>query len=99
MELDLTTREGNYLSSHLVSIALAYFLNLLRPSLKYAIQFVLINTLQSALRAFKKLVIVSHLNPSESLFHCRKQIEVIGSQNRQIKWVWNLEYIVFVEPL
>jgi hypothetical protein len=41
--------DGNYLSSDVVSIALAYFLNSQHPSLKYAIQFLLIDTPQNLL--------------------------------------------------
>jgi hypothetical protein len=47
---------------------LAYFLNSPHPSLKYGIQFLLIQTAQSFLQAFKKLVLVSQLNPFEFSF-------------------------------
>jgi hypothetical protein len=36
----------------------------------------LINIRQNLLQVLKQLVLVSHLNPFELFFHCRKQIEV-----------------------
>jgi hypothetical protein len=36
----------------------------------------LINTPENLLQAFKKLILVSHLNPFEFSFHYRKQVEV-----------------------
>jgi hypothetical protein len=50
---NITNIDENYLSSDLVSIALIYFLNQLHPSLKYAIQFFLIDTSQNLLQALK----------------------------------------------
>jgi hypothetical protein len=67
-----------YLSSDVVSIALAYFLNLLDPSLKYAIQFFLIDISQNLLQRLKKLILVNHLDLFEFFFHSREQIEVTG---------------------
>jgi hypothetical protein len=68
MKLNRITIDGKYLSSDVVSIALTHFLNTLHPSLKHAIQFSLIDTPQSLLQALKKLILVSHLNPSEFSF-------------------------------
>jgi hypothetical protein len=53
MKLSRTNTDGNFLSSDAVSIALAYFLNSPHPSLKYAIQFSLIQTPQHPLHALK----------------------------------------------
>jgi hypothetical protein len=64
----MTKIDENYLSFDVVSIALAYFLNSLHLSLEYAIQFFLIDILQNLLQGFKKLVLVSHLNPFEFSF-------------------------------
>jgi hypothetical protein len=84
MKLNIINIDENYLSSDVVSIALAYFLNLLHPSLEYAIQFFVIDTPQNLLQGLKKLVLVSHLNPLEFFFHCRKQAEVTGGQIKRI---------------
>jgi hypothetical protein len=54
MKLNMTKRDENYLSSYIVSIALTYFLNPPHPSLKYVIQFLLIDTPQNLLYALKK---------------------------------------------
>jgi hypothetical protein len=69
------------LSSDAVSISFTYFLNSLYPSLKYPIQFLLIDTLQNRLSGFKKLVFISDLGPFEFLFHCQKQVEVTGARS------------------
>jgi hypothetical protein len=53
-----------------------------QASLKYAIQFLLIQTPEHLWQGLKKLVVVSHLNPFEFCFHCRKQVEVTGGQIR-----------------
>jgi hypothetical protein len=74
----------NYLSSDVVSIALAYFLNPLHLSLKNAIQFFLIDTPQNLLQWLRKLALVSHLNLLELFFDCRRQVEVTGSQIRRM---------------
>jgi hypothetical protein len=66
----------NCLSSDVVSIALTYFLNSPHPSLKYAIQFFVIETIQNPLQALKKLVLVSQVNPFEFFFDGRKQVQV-----------------------
>jgi hypothetical protein len=47
MKLSRTNIDGDCLSSGVVSIALAYFLNSLNSSLKYAVQFSLIQILQN----------------------------------------------------
>jgi hypothetical protein len=44
MKLNRTNIDENDLSSDVVFVALTYFLKPLHPSLKYAIQFVLIDT-------------------------------------------------------
>jgi hypothetical protein len=59
----------NYLSFDVVFIALAYFLNQQHSSLKYAIQFFLVDDLQNLLHAVKKLIFISHLNPFEFLLY------------------------------
>jgi hypothetical protein len=82
MKFNIINLDENNLSSDIVSIAWAYFLNPPHPSLKYPIQFFLIDTLQNLLQTFKKLVLVSHLNPFELFFNCRKQTEVIRGQIR-----------------
>jgi hypothetical protein len=82
MKLSRTNIDGNCLLSGVVSIALADFLNSLHSSLKYAIQFLLIQILQNLLQSLKKLAIVSHLNPFEFFFDCKKQVEVTGSYIR-----------------
>jgi hypothetical protein len=53
MKLNITNIDQNDLLSDVLSITLVYFLNLLHPSLKYAIQFFLINTPQNLLQALK----------------------------------------------
>jgi hypothetical protein len=79
MKLNITKRDEIYLSSDIVSIALAYFLNPPHPSLKCAIQFFLIDTSQNLSQRVKQRVLVSHLNPFE-FFHCKKQVEVTGAK-------------------
>jgi type III secretory pathway component EscU len=74
----------NCLSSDVISIASTYFLNSVYPSLKYGIQFLFIQTPQTLLQALKKLILVSHLNPFEFFFNCRKQVEVTRGQIRRI---------------
>jgi hypothetical protein len=61
--------DENYLSSDVVSMALTYFLNPQRPSLKY------FNALQNLLQRLEKRVLVSYLKPFEFFFQCRKQVE------------------------
>jgi hypothetical protein len=72
MKLTITNINEIYLSSDIVSIAFAYFLNPPHSSLKYAIEFFLIDTPQHLLQGPKKLILVSHLNPFEFFFHRRK---------------------------
>jgi hypothetical protein len=63
-------------------------LNPLHPSLKYAIHFFVIDILQNLLLALKKLVLVTHLNPFEFFFHCKKQAKVIGVKSgKEGKWL------------
>jgi hypothetical protein len=81
IKLNRINIDGNYLSSDIVSIAFAYFLNPPLSSLKYAIQFFLINTPQNLLQD-SKMVLVSYLNPFEFFFHYRKQVEINGGQIR-----------------
>jgi hypothetical protein len=70
------------LPSDVASIAFAYFLNSAHPSLKYAIQFLLIQTAQNLFQALKKLILVSQVNPFEFFFDCRKQVEITRDQIR-----------------
>jgi hypothetical protein len=72
--------DKNCSSSDLVSIALTYFLKSPHPSLKYGIQFFVIETIQNPLQAFKKLVLLSQVNPFEFFFDGRKQVQVTNSQ-------------------
>jgi hypothetical protein len=53
MKLNRTNINGNCLSFDLISIVLADFLNLPHLSLKYAIQFLLIQTPQNVFQALK----------------------------------------------
>jgi hypothetical protein len=55
-------------------------LNSAHRSLKYAIQFLLIETPQNLLQALKKLILVSQVNPFEFFFDGRKQVQVISGQ-------------------
>jgi hypothetical protein len=57
-------------------LAFTYFLNSPDPSLKYGIQFLLIQTPQNLLQALKEQVLISQLNPFEFFIDCRKQVEV-----------------------
>jgi hypothetical protein len=41
----------------------------------------LIETTQNILQRLKKVVLVSHLNPLEFCFHCRKQVEVTRAKS------------------
>jgi hypothetical protein len=81
-KLNITKRDGKLfiIGRSLHCLGLAYFLNLPHPNLKYAIQFFLIDTPQNLLQALKKLALLSHLNPFEFFFHCRKQVEVDGAK-------------------
>jgi hypothetical protein len=54
MKLSGTNIDGNCLSSEVVSIGLAYFLNWQHLSLNYVIQFLLIQTSQKLLQGLKK---------------------------------------------
>jgi hypothetical protein len=65
MKMRRTFIDKTCLSSDVAFIAFAYFLNSAHPSLKYAIQFLLIQTPQNPLQGFKKLVLVSQVNPFE----------------------------------
>jgi hypothetical protein len=87
IKLNITNMHETCLSSDVVSITLAYFLNPPHPSLKYAIQFLLVDTPHNLLQGLKKLIFVSHLNPFEYSFHSRKQVEVTGGQIKHIEWV------------
>jgi hypothetical protein len=87
MKLGRSHINANDLSSDVAPIVLAYFLDLLHLSLKYAIQFLLVDTPHNLLQGLKKLIFVSHLNPFEFFFHSRKQVEVTGGQIKHIGWV------------
>jgi hypothetical protein len=65
MKIRRTFRDKTCLSSDVASISFAYFLNSAHRSLKYAIQFLLIQTSQNPLQALKKLVLISQVNPFE----------------------------------
>jgi hypothetical protein len=80
MKMRRTFIDKTCLSSDVASIAFAYFLNSARRNLKYAIQFLLIQTPQNPLQALKKLVLVSQVNPFEFFFDGRKQVKVTSSQ-------------------
>jgi hypothetical protein len=82
MKMRRTFIDKTYLSSDIASIAFAYFLSSAHRSLKYAIQFLLIQTAQNPLQALKKLVLVSQVNPLEFFFDGRKQLQVTNSQIR-----------------
>jgi hypothetical protein len=82
MKMRRTFIDKSCLSSEVASIAFAYFLNSAHPSLKYAIQLLLIQTPQNPLQAFEKLVFVSQMNPFEFFFDCRKQVQITSSQIR-----------------
>jgi hypothetical protein len=82
MKLSRTNGDGNGLSFDVVFISLVYFLDLPHRSVKYAIQFLLIQIPQNLLQALKKLILVSQLNLFEFFFDCRKQVEVTTSQIR-----------------
>jgi hypothetical protein len=74
MKTERTFTHEKCLSSDVVSIAFIYFLNLAHPSLKYGIQFLLIQSPQNLLRTVKKLVLVSQLNSFGSFFDYKKQL-------------------------
>jgi hypothetical protein len=65
MKLSRINIDGNCLSSDAASIAFTYFLNSAHPSLKYGIQFFVIETTQNRLEKLKKLILVSQLNSFE----------------------------------
>jgi hypothetical protein len=67
MRMRKTFIDKNCLSSDVASISFAYFSNSANRSLKYAIQFLLIQITQNPLQALKKLVLVSQVNPFEFL--------------------------------
>jgi hypothetical protein len=99
-KLNRTNRDDNCFSSHVLSIALTDFLNPPHPSLEYAIQFFLIDTFENLLQALKKLVLVSHLNPFEFFFCCRKQIEITGAKSGEYDGrVWHAAHAMFFKPI
>jgi septum formation topological specificity factor MinE len=65
MKMRRTFIDKTCLSSDVASSAFANFLNSAHPSLKYAIQFLLIDIPQNPLQALKKLILVSQMNPFE----------------------------------
>jgi hypothetical protein len=83
----------------MASITFAYFLNSVHPSLKYAIQFLLIQTPQNPLQALEKLVLISKVNPFEFFFDRRKQVQVTSDQIRWIWLVWHAINAMFFEPI
>jgi hypothetical protein len=78
MKLNMINIDENCLSSDVVSIAFAYFLNPPHPSLKYVIQFLLVNNLQNLLQGLKKLVLASHLNSLELSF-------IVGNKKKSLE--------------
>jgi hypothetical protein len=84
MKMRRTFIDETCLSSDVASIAFAYFLNSAHRSLKYVIQFLLIQTPQNPFQALKKLVLDSQVNLFEFFFDCRKQVQVTSSQ---IWWI------------
>jgi hypothetical protein len=68
------------LSSDVASNSFADFLSSAQRSLKYTIQFLLIQTPQNPLQSLKKLVLVSQVNTFEFFFDGRKQVQVTSSQ-------------------
>jgi hypothetical protein len=89
----------NCLSSDVASIAFAYFFNSAHPSLKCAIQFLLIQTPQNPMQALKKLVLVSQVNPFEFFFDGGKQVQVTSGQIMSIELVWHAGNAMFFEPI
>jgi hypothetical protein len=65
MKICRTFMDKTCLSSKVASIIFTYFLNSAHSSLKYAVQFVSIQTPQNGLQALKKLILVSQVNPFE----------------------------------
>jgi hypothetical protein len=82
MKLSRTNINENYLSSHVVSITLAYFLNSPHSNLKYAIQFLLIQTPQDILQELKQTGLPQPPESVRVFFNCKKQIEITGGQMR-----------------
>jgi hypothetical protein len=80
MKMHITLKDKTCLSSDVVSITFIYFLNSAHSSLKYGIQFFMIDAPQNLLQALNKLVLVSQLNPFEFFLDCRKQVEVTKGQ-------------------
>jgi hypothetical protein len=54
MKLNISNGDGNYLSSDVISIAFAYFLNPPHPNLKCAIQFFLTDNSHNLLQGLEK---------------------------------------------
>jgi hypothetical protein len=73
MKLGRTNIDGNCLHSDVAHNALADFLNWPHPSLKYAIQFLLIQTSQNLLQGLKELILVRQLNPFGFFFDMRNK--------------------------
>jgi hypothetical protein len=102
IKLSKTNRDGNCLSSGIVSIALPCLCLLLelaapKPEIRYSIlvdpdrSTSLAGTQKTGLR-----------QPPESVrvfFDCRKQVEVTGGQIRWIGWVWYAANVVFFKPI
>jgi hypothetical protein len=97
MKIHRTFIDKTCLSSDVASITFTYFLNSAHTSLKYAIQFLLIQNPQNPLQTLKKLVLVSQVNPFEFFFDCRKQVQVTSGQIRWIGLVWHVVNAIFFE--
>jgi hypothetical protein len=94
-----TFTDKNCSSSDVVSITFVYFLNPPYLSLKYSIQFFLIDTPQNRLQGVKTLVFVSHPSPFEFFFHCRKHAEITRGYTGRIKWLWDAAHVMFFGPI
>jgi hypothetical protein len=86
MKMPRTFMDETCLSSDVASIAFAYFLNSLHPSLKYAIQFSLIQTPQNPLQGLKKLVLVSQVNPFEFSLTVENKYKSLGARLGEQNW-------------
>jgi hypothetical protein len=76
MKMRGTVIDKTCLSSDVASISFTHFSNSPHPSLKYDIQFFVIEITQNRLQRLEKLILVSQLTPFEFFFDCRKQVEV-----------------------
>jgi hypothetical protein len=78
MKVRRTFIDKNCLSSGVVSITFIYFLNPPYPSLKYPIQFFLIDIPENRLQGFKRTGLHQPPESVRVFVHCKKQVEVTG---------------------